>query len=116
MKVLGWILTTLGCSGLTGTLISRNSQRYRLDSIAGIVGLDDGYAQTVDTLFYLSIGVLILGVILLVVGCIKGTTTQSLPQAVQHPVHPSTNFQANCLSCSTPVSGQFCPNCGQKVR
>jgi len=116
MKIFGWILAVIGCSGLTGTLVARNSNRYRLDDLARIIGLDSGYAQTVDILFYLSIVALILGAILLVIGYIKSATTQNQPFHSQHPVQSSVNSQAGCQNCNTPVSGQFCPNCGHKVR
>ena len=83
MKIFGWILTILGGGGLIGTLIARDSDKYKLDGLAkgvdrfaGMVGLDtglnSGYKTTVDILFYIAIGVLISGIVLLIVGYIKG--------------------------------------------
>ena len=98
MKILGWILTLLGSNGLTGTLVAMNGSRYsllndhpwlngladKLSGVAGFLGINDiaegiekiqsdaqKYVQLVDTLFYISIGVLAIGVILLVIAYTK---------------------------------------------
>ena len=98
MKIIGWILTLLGSNGLTGTLVAMNGSRYsllndhpwlngladRLSGVAGFFGLDDisegikkiqndaqGYIQLVDTLFYISIGVLAVGGFVLAVAYTK---------------------------------------------
>jgi len=79
VKSIGWIFTLLGGGGLIGTLIAKNSDKYKLDSLArgvdsfaGMIGLDTGINQgfktTIDTLFYVAVGVLILGVIFLIIG------------------------------------------------
>jgi len=68
MKIFGWILSLLGGGGLIGTLVVKDSAKYKMDGLAGIIGLDDGYKTTVDILFYIAIGALILGVILLILG------------------------------------------------
>ena len=89
MKIIGWILTLLGSNGLTGTLVAMNGSRYslltdhpwlndladKLSGVAGFFGLNDitegidkiqndaqRYVQFVDTLFYISIGVLVVGI------------------------------------------------------
>ena len=124
MKVLGWMLTLLGGGGLIGTLIARDSNDYKIDGWAGIIGMDEGYKTTVDMLFYIAIGVLILGVILLVIGYFSNEAKGNNQQPVHYSGYPqANNIPANaqaavCPSCNLPVSGQnqFCANCGQRIR
>ena len=86
MRIWGWILTVFGSSGLIGTLIARDSSSYRKDrlakdledlsnklvskiiSISKIIDVDRGFHTTVNILFYISIVVLILGIVFLIVG------------------------------------------------
>ncbi|MCL1969636.1 MAG: hypothetical protein FWF65_08845 [Bacteroidetes bacterium] len=73
MKILGWTITLFGCGGIIGTLFARNSAKYKLDSIAELLGVSQGYKETVDLLFYASLIVLVFGIIILIVGYAKET-------------------------------------------
>jgi len=73
MKILGWTITLFGGGGIIGTLFARNSAKYKLDSIAELLGVSQGYKETVDLLFYVSLVVLVFGIIILIVGYAKET-------------------------------------------
>ena len=74
-QTLGWIFTLLGGGGLIGTLVARDSAKYQLDGLAGYLGVSQGYKTTIDILFYVSIGVLLIGVVLLIIDYAKAKNT-----------------------------------------
>jgi len=127
MKIFGWISTLLGGGGLIGTLIAKDSLAYRIDSLAGYIGFEKGFRSTVDLLFYVSVLLLVLGVVLLVVGYTKNTAKH--PNIVQNSYvsSPSNPFPQNgadvkqesiCPYCKVPIAvkNQFCVHCGNRVR
>jgi hypothetical protein len=38
MKELGWFFTFLGSGGFIGTMVAKDSQKYKLDNLAGYFG------------------------------------------------------------------------------
>jgi len=85
------------------------------DSLGEFLQADQEFVQTVDMLFYISIGVLALGVVLLAVGYIRGAMKKKQPQPLYQTAAPTASVRGNCANCGTPIHGQFCPNCGQKA-
>ncbi|MCL2828256.1 MAG: hypothetical protein FWD99_05895 [Oscillospiraceae bacterium] len=83
------------------------------EGLVGILGVDQGFVRMVDTLFYLSIGVLIIGLVVLAIGYIKGAKAQW--QSTQQAVYPESGDQTGHTEYETPSSWKFCPHCGQKV-
>ena len=102
IKIGGWILTSLGGVGLIGTMVTKNSANYQLDSIGELFGVGQGYKSTVDTLFYLAIVALIIGIIMLIVGYSK----KMVEKIIVCPNCQSQNLE----------NAQFCKNCGTKLR
>jgi len=85
------------------------------DGLVEMLGTDHEFVRMIDMLLYISIGVLALGIVLLVIGHIRGAKVKMQSQLVQQATHQVVSDQAMCLNCSAPVSGKFCPSCGQKV-
>ena len=81
MKELGWFFTFLGSGGFIGTMVAKDSQRYKLDNLAGYLGLSEGYKSMIDILFYLSIVIFIFGLIMLLVGYFGKNTDNSSSSA-----------------------------------
>jgi len=100
MKILGMILTFLGGGGLIGTLVAMDSANYKVDRFAGYFNASQGYKTTVDVLFYMSIGILILGIVLLIVGYAK-----------------SGREAIACSNCQTKnkKDAKFCISCGKEL-
>lgn len=98
MKTIGWLLIILGSNGTTAALVARTNLRYSLftdhpwimeiadglggiASLIGLAGFTEGleslqrdiarYILLVDILFYVSVGILAAGLIVLLIGVIK---------------------------------------------
>jgi len=94
VKAIGWFLSAIGLIGLIGTLVAKASSRYELSHLGGMFGLGDGYASTVDALLIGSVIVLVVGVVLLVAGYVKGSSQAAQqvflvqPPPTGHPPYP----------------------------
>ena len=113
MKALGWLFLLTG-GGATGyALYVRDSIDYKLNHFA--------YGtQTEDIIFYVGLGLLLLGFIFILIGYLKPkketvqpnqTTTHSAPRQSYH----TNSVRKLCNSCGSVSNFEcdFCPNCGQ---
>lgn len=122
MIVAGIILTF---AGLVGTLWAHNVQQSFEYSWYSMWGSSD--YEYVDVLYYVSIPVLFLGVILLMVGCIKyfsstnnhsSVITDSDIEKKVYVENNINNSKVECAYCKSVLDSNavFCPYCGEKCR
>jgi hypothetical protein len=82
MKDLGWIFTIFGGAGLIVTLILRGGDDYKQATIVSGIGSFFGggrevvskasnYVTITDILFYVAIGMLLLGILLVIFGYLE---------------------------------------------
>lgn len=73
--------------GFVGNLLAHltdNLSDNLADNLEGLLGTDHEYVRMINTLLYISIGVLALGVALLIVGYIRAAIKKRQPQQVAH--------------------------------
>ena len=116
MKVFGWILSIASGGGIVGALIAKDSSDYKIDNFANLFGLGSGYKSTVDTILYLSVALLAVGLIMLAVAY---TRKPQLANSIDNVIvpDPASYTGRYCLNCKMAVPNQsaFCPGCGSSL-
>jgi len=108
-RLVAYVLETLGAEqGMLYALVMPMIDNL-LDSLVEILGTDNEYVQLIDRLFHISIGVLAFGLVLLIIGYIRGRKG-----SLRHRRNAAGD-EAFCMNCWSAVSRKFCSECGQKV-
>lgn len=117
MIIIGIILMVCGAGALLWANNMQNSFEYKWYEMFG----SSDY-EYVDVIFYIGIFILIIGFILLIVGCSRRISQYDKSNhTVNSDIHSTadTNPFANdfiCKKCGVKINENvsFCPNCGSK--
>lgn len=116
MIVFGVILMLCGGVAVLWAHSTQNSFEYKWYEMFG----SSDY-EYVDVIFYIGIFVLIIGFILLIVGCSKRNSKTDKSDYISSDAHNNTDINTpfnniTCKQCGALIdkSMSFCPNCGSK--
>ena len=109
------VMEILGAEqGILSALLAAIRDNLRA-GLVEILGVDQEYVQMIDLLFYISVGILSLGIIFLAVGYIRGAIQVMKRRQTHETERQDVDIQTMCINCNNLVPGNFCPACGQKA-